>query len=114
MAQGKTITGFTNLLLKCMSGPDTMDESKESYWQLFQSLNQRGLETLSLVVSGANKGLIAAIRKRFPGASRQRCKVHFMRNALDHLPQKENETFVAQLKEIWLAPSAALAHQRAR
>jgi putative transposase len=91
-----------------------MDESKESYSQLFQSLQQRGLETPSLVVSDANKGLIAAIRESFPGASWQRCKVHFMRNILAHVPQKEKDSFAAQLKEIWLAPSAELARQRAK
>ena len=90
-----------------------MDESKESYAQLFQNLKQRGLETPSLVVSDANKGLIAAIRESFPGASWQRCKVHFMRNILAHVPQKEKGSFAAQLKEIWLAPSAELARQRA-
>ena len=91
-----------------------MDESKESYSQLFQSLKQRGLKTPSLVVSDANKGLIAAIREGFPGASWQRCKVHFMRNILAHVPQKEKDVFAAQLKEIWLVPSAELARQRAR
>ena len=91
-----------------------MDESKESYSQLFQNLKQRGLETPSLVVSDANKGLIAAIRESFPGASWQRCKVHFMRNILAHVPQKEKDSFAAQLKEIWLAPSAELARQRAK
>jgi transposase-like protein len=91
-----------------------MEESKESYSQLFQSLKQRGLETPSLVVSDANKGLIAAIRESFPGASWQRCKVHFMRNILAHVPQKEKYAFAAQLKEIWLAPSAELARQRAK
>ena len=90
-----------------------MDESKESYSQLFQSLKQRGLETPSLVVSDANKGLITAIRESFPGASWQRCKVRFMRNILAHVPQKEKDSFAAQLKETWLAPSAELARQRA-
>jgi putative transposase len=90
-----------------------LDESKESYSQLFQSLLDRGLKTPLLVVSDANKGLIAAIRESFPGASWQRCKVHFMRNILAHVPQKEKESFAAQLKEIWLAPSAEIARQRA-
>ena len=90
-----------------------LDESKESYSQLFQSLLDRGLKTPLLVVSDANKGLIAAIRESFPGASWQRCKVHFMRNILAHIPQKERGSFAAQLKEIWLAPSAQLAQQRA-
>ena len=91
-----------------------MEESKESYSQLFQSLKQRGLETPLLVVTDANKGLIAAIRESFPGASWQRCKVHFMRNILAHVPQKEKDSFAAQLKEIWLASSAELARQRAK
>lgn len=91
-----------------------LEEPKESYSQLFGNLQQRGLETPSLVISDANKGLIAAIRESFPGASWQRCKVHFMRNILAHVPQKEKETFAAQLKEIWLAPSAELAGQRAK
>jgi transposase-like protein len=36
-----------------------------------------------------------------------------MRNILAHVPQKEKEAFAAKLKEIWLAPSAELARQRA-
>lgn len=90
-----------------------MEESRESYSQMFQSLRQRGLGTPALVISDANRGLIAAIRESFPGASWQRCKVHFMRNILAHVPQKEKDVFAAQLKEIWLAPSAELARQRA-
>ena len=36
-----------------------------------------------------------------------------MRNILAHVPQKEKASFAAQLKEIWLAPTAELARQRA-
>lgn len=90
-----------------------LEESRESYSQLFRSLQQRGLKPPSLVISDAHRGLIAAIRESFAGASWQRCKVHFMRNILAHVPQKEKETFAAQLKEIWLAPSVELARQRA-
>jgi putative transposase len=79
-----------------------LDESKESYSQLFQSLLDRGTEKHRFWwFQDANKGLIAAIRESFPGASWQRCKVHFMRNILAHVPQKEKESFAAQLKEIW-------------
>ncbi len=85
-----------------------LDESRESYSQLFQA---RGLKTPKLVISDANKGLIAAIQESFPGSSWQRCKVHFMRNILVHIPQKEKESFASQLKEIWLAPHAAMARE---
>jgi putative transposase len=90
-----------------------LDESRESYAQLFQALQARGLKAPKLVISDANKGLIAAIRESFPGSSWQRCKVHFMRNILAHVPQREKESFAAQLKEIWLAPNAAMARERA-
>jgi transposase-like protein len=36
-----------------------------------------------------------------------------MRNILAHIPQKDKKSFVAQLKEIWLASSSKLARQRA-
>ena len=67
----------------------------------------------SLVVSDAHKGLIAAIRMSFTGASWQRCKVHFMRNILAHIPHRDKAEFAGQLKEIWLAPSAEGARARA-
>lgn len=90
-----------------------LEESEESYSQVFQSLRQRGLKGPSLVVSDANRGLVSAVRKSFPGASWQRCKVHFMRNILAHVPQKERDAFAAQIKDIWQAPSAELARRRA-
>ena len=90
-----------------------LEESKESYSQLFEGLKSRGLSTPSLVVSDANAGLISAIRQSFPGASWQRCKVHFMRNILAHVTHKKKADFAKELKEIWLASTAALARQRA-
>ena len=90
-----------------------LEESKDTYQQLFEGLKARGLQTPSLVVSDAHKGLIAAIRTSFVGASWQRCKVHFMRNILAHIPHRDKAEFAGQLKEIWLAPSAEGARARA-
>jgi len=90
-----------------------LEESRESYSQLFQGLKSRGLSRPALVVSDAHTGLVSAIRESFPGASWQRCKVHFMRNILAHVTHKEKADFAKELKEIWLAPTAALARQRA-
>jgi len=89
------------------------EESRDSYGMLFQSLKERGLATPKLVISDAHAGLVAAIRESFPGASWQRCKVHFMRNILAYVPQKEKNSFAAVLKEIWLAPTEELAKKRA-
>lgn len=89
------------------------EESRDSYGVLFQSLKERGLVTPRLVISDAHAGLVAAIRESFPGASWQRCKVHFMRNILAYVSQKEKKSFAAVLKEIWLAPTSELARKRA-
>ncbi len=46
-----------------------LEESRESYKQLFESLKERGLKPPSLVISDAHGGLVAAIRESFPSAS---------------------------------------------
>jgi putative transposase len=80
------------------------EESEESYTALFENLKARGLQSTWLAVSDAHQGLVAAIRKSFIGCSWQRCKVHFMRNILAHIPGKEKEFFAAKLKQIWQQP----------
>ena len=90
-----------------------LEESEDTYLLLFRSLQERGLRPPRLVISDAHSGLVAAIRKGFPGASWQRCKVHFMRNILAYVPHKEKKTFAQQLKAIWLAPTREQAYRRA-
>ncbi len=90
-----------------------LEESRESYKQLFESLKERGLKPPSLVISDAHGGLVAAIRESFPGASWQRCKVHFMRNILAHVSHKDKQAFAGKLKQIWLAPDEKTARKRA-
>ncbi len=56
----------------------------EPFWTEFlRSLTRRGLRGVKLVISDAHEGLKAAIAKVL-GATWQRCRVHFMRNALAH------------------------------
>lgn len=89
------------------------EESRSPYGVLFQDLKDRGLTTPKLIISDAHSGLVSAIQESFPGASWQRCKVHFMRNILAYVPQKEKKSFASVIKEIWLAPTADLARKRA-
>jgi putative transposase len=90
------------------------EESEASYKHLFDSLKARGLKTVWMVVSDAHKGLVASVKKSFVGASWQRCKVHFMRNIMAHIPAKEKESFAAKLKQIWLQPDKDSALKYAR
>jgi transposase-like protein len=56
----------------------------ETFWTDFlRSLARRGLRGVKLVISDAHEGLKAAA-DRVLNASWQRCRVHFMRNAMAH------------------------------
>lgn len=81
-----------------------LEESESTYKCLFENLKSRGLKSTWIVVSDAHKGLVKAIKETFIGASWQRCKVHFMRNILAHVPAKDKIAFAAKLKQIWLQP----------
>jgi transposase-like protein len=56
----------------------------ETFWiEFLRSLARRGLRGVKLVVSDAHEGIKAAVARVF-NATWQRCRVHFMRNALAH------------------------------
>ncbi len=65
-------------------GMDIGPSEAETFWTDFlRKLTRRGLRGVKLVVSDAHEGLKAAVAKVMH-ATWQRCRVHFMRNALAH------------------------------
>ena len=65
-------------------GMDIGPSEAEPFWTAFlRKQARRGLRGIKLVVSDAHEGLKAAVSKIFT-ATWQRCRVHFMRNALAH------------------------------
>lgn len=73
-------------------------ESTQSWRDFFLSLMQRGLQGVELVISDAHLGLQAAIESTFTGASWQRCRVHFMREALKLVKKTERSEIAAKLR----------------
>ena len=70
----------------------------EAFWlEFLRSLIGRGLSGVRLVVSDAHEGLKAAIVKVLQ-ASWQRCRVHFMRNALGHVPRRQHQMVAAVIR----------------
>jgi putative transposase len=62
----------------------------ETFWSGFlRALVRRGLKGVKLVISDAHEGLKQAIARVF-GATWQRCRVHWMRNALAHVPKGQH------------------------
>src|SRR4051795_10244798 len=83
----------------------------ETFWSGFlRGLLRRGLKGVRLVVSDAHEGLKAAIR-RVPGATWQRCRVHWMRSALAHVPKGQQSVVAAALRQAFLQADQAGARQ---
>jgi putative transposase len=76
-------------------------ESRSSWRDFLSSLRARGLAGVEFVVSDHHEGLKAAIREVLPEALWQRCYVHFLRNALDHLPRKHLDDCLQELRWIY-------------
>ena len=76
----------------------------ETFWTEFlRSLKARGLNGLKLVISDAHTGLKAAIRRVFD-ATWQRCRVHWMRNALAHVPKGQHTVVSAAIRQAFNQP----------
>jgi putative transposase len=63
-------------------------ESRSSWRDFLLGLKARGLHGVEFVVADDHAGLRAALREVLAEAAYQRCYVHFLRNALDHVPRK--------------------------
>jgi putative transposase len=81
-------------------------ESRSSWREFLSALKGRGLFGVEFVVSDDHPGLKQAIREVLPGAAWQRCYVHFLRNALDHLPRKLADDCLQELRWIGACPRA--------
>jgi putative transposase len=83
----------------------------EPFWSGFiKGLVKRGLKGVKLVISDAHDGLRLAIT-RVLGATWQRCRVHWMRNALAHVPKGQHTMVAAAIRQAFLQPDAEAAHR---
>ena len=64
-------------------------------------LKERGLHGVEFVVADDHAGLRAALGEVLAEAAYQRCYVHFLRNALDHVPRKVDDDCLQELRWIY-------------
>jgi putative transposase len=73
----------------------------ESFWTSFlRSLTRRGLRGVKLVIADSHEGLKAAAAKVLK-ATWQRCKVHFLRNALAHAGKGQRQMVLAMINTVF-------------
>ena len=116
VAIGINALGFREVL-----GIAVGDSEAEAFWRQFLgSLKERGLTGTRLVISVgeafpggvAHLGLTAAIKRMFQGCSWQRCRVHFLRNLLSHVPKAGQDMVAAAMKAVFVIqkPEQVRAH----
>jgi len=97
VATGITETGEREVL-----GLDIGDSEDEVFWTGFlTSLKTRGLSEVRLVISDQHAGLVAALRRTMQGVAHQRCRVHFARNLLAHVPKTQSDYVAAAFRTIF-------------
>jgi transposase-like protein len=86
-------------------GLDVGDSEDETFWRSFLlSLKQRGLTGVRLVISDQHSGLVKALKRSFQGCGHQRCRVHFARNLLAHVPKSHADMVAAVFRTIFAQP----------
>jgi len=95
-------------------GMTTGNSEAEPFWvEFLRSLTRRGLRGVKLVVSDAHEGLKAAIT-RVLSATWQRCRVHFMRNAMAHAGKTQRRIVSAWVGTAFAQDDAANARKQWR
>jgi putative transposase len=96
VAVGVNEEGYREVLVVEPAG----GERKEAWRNLLKGLVERGLRGVRLVISDDHPSIRQAVMAELPGASWQRCVVHFMRNVLAHVPQSERGVVAEELQEV--------------
>jgi putative transposase len=90
-------------------GMDVGPSEAETFWTAFlRKLARRGLRGVKLVVSDAHEGIKATVAKVL-NASWQRCRVHFMRNAIAHAGKSGRRVVSAFIATAFAQDDAAAA-----
>jgi transposase-like protein len=95
-------------------GMDIGPSEAETFWTDFlRKLRRRGLRGVKLVISDAHEGIKAAVAKVL-SATWQRCRVHFMRNALAHAGRSGRRVVSAFIATAFAQDDAEAARQQWR
>jgi len=80
-----------------------------TFWiEFLRSLVRRGLKGVKLVISDAHEGLKAAIAQVL-SATWQRCRVHFLRSLLCHVPKSQQSVVSAAVRQVFVQPDRKAA-----
>ena len=82
------------------------EESQQSWSELLEQLQDRGLGGVELVIADEHAGLAAAVRRFLPEARRQRCTVHLQRNVGARVPHRLRKRVAREVSVIFQTSGA--------
>jgi len=85
------------------------NEGSKFWMGILNELKNRGIQDVLIAAVDGLTGFPDAINAVFPETEVQLCMVHMVRNSVKYVPYKDRKAVVADLKEIYLAPSADAA-----
>src|SRR5919202_1308401 len=96
-------------------GLDVGPSEDGAFWtQFLRSLVARGFSGVKLITSDAHEGLKGAIAAVLQGASWDRCRTHFMRNALALVPKSAQQMVAATIRTVFVQPDPTSAREQWR
>ena len=106
--------GLTSAGKRSIIGVSVSLSEAEVHWRQFlQSLVERGLRGVQLIISDAHPGLKAARQAVFGGVPWQRCQFHLQQNAQSYVTRQEQQAEVAtDIRAIFNARNRAEAEAR--
>jgi len=91
----------------------TCESEGASFWLgVLNDLKARGVQDILIVCIDGLKGFAEAVATAFPKAEIQSCIVHQIRNSIKLVASKDQKVFMADLKQVYQAPSKAVAEQK--
>lgn len=86
------------------------EESYASYKGFFDTLKERGMKKVVLIISDGHKGIKRAAQESFSGSFWQLCSVHFKRNLMKIVPKKYLNSVLDDLNDVLKAKDIGDAH----
>ncbi len=87
-------------------------ESKDTWYHFLNSLKERGLRGLNMMISDAHDGIIYAGTHIFPEVPWQRCQFHLIRNIIDKTPKQYQEGLHTELQAMFNCSSLKNAQKK--
>lgn len=106
------VIGLNREGIKDLLGLYIADSEGARFWlQVLTDIQNRGVKDIFIASIDNLKGFADAIESVFPQAEVQLCVIHQIRNSTKYVPLKERKTVMADLKEVYQAPTQQQAEK---